>query len=309
MAVHDESARAQTWVAAGLISAEQARAIVTFEAERTSTVRAATLPRWVEPVAYVGEALVAVALLLFGVEVWDSITAWARVALATVITLCLLVAGLLLQRSAEPAAQRAASFTWLLGLAGVASVVGLLSTDVLAASEETVAVATTAATLLMAATLYVAMRRVLQQIGLAVAAAALLIAILTTTASEDPRLVAVVLTGLGAVWLVLARAGWLLPAQVAWAIGSLLVLSIGFGSVEGGTALWSGMGVAVAVGLVGLATALDSRWVLAVGLLGLLVWIPQTVALVFEGSLAVPLAILVTGVMALAVAVAAVRRR
>ena len=75
-----------------------------------------------------------------------------------------------------------------------------------------------------------------------------------------------------------------------------------------GLPLWSGVGVAVGLALVVLSAALEMRSLLVIGVVGLVIWIPTTVTTLFQGSIAVPVAILVTGVVTLTVVVAAVRQ-
>lgn len=304
---HDLVQRAHAWVDAGLITPEQATAIEQYEHAHESPSTGG-LPRWVEPLAYLGVALVAVALILFGVQVWDQIAPLGRVVAAALVTACLLVVGRMLHRSTEAPARRAASFALLLSLAGVASTVGLLLADVIEASETTTVLVTAGLTVAVAAGIYAAVREALQQLGLAIASAAFVVAVPPALEWGEGTVIPLLLAALGLVWLALTRAGLLTPPTVGWVIGSVLTLAVGLASTDQGAAVWAGVGVAVALGLVVLATALDSRWVLAAGVGGLLVWIPTTVTLLFEGSVAVPIAILVTGVVTLGVVLLAVRR-
>ena len=303
---YDWARRTHRWVEAGLITPEQAAAITELEEahERTS----GRLPRWVEPLAYLGVALVAVAFILFGIQVWDQVAPLGRVVAAALVAVFLLVAGGLLRRSVEPPARRAASFALALSLVGVAATVGLLLADVVEASDTTTALLTTGLTALAAGAIYAAVREALQQVGLAVATASFVVAVPSVLEWGDGLVIPLLLAALGLLWLALTRAGLVTPPTVGWVIGSVLTLAVGLASADGGAAVWAAIGVAVALGLVALATALDSRWVLGVAVVGLLVWIPTTVTLLFEGSVAVPIAILVTGVVTLGVVVLAVRR-
>lgn len=303
---HDLVRRAHDWVDAGLITAEQATAITEFEGAHEPP--SGRLPRWVEPLAYLGVALVAVALILFGVQVWDQIAPLGRVGAAALVTGCLLVAGGLLRRSAEAPARRAASFALLLSLAGVAATVGLLLADVIEAGETATVLVTLGLTAVVAGAIYVAVREALQQVGLAIATVSFVVAVPASQEWGEGPVIPLLLASLGVVWLALTRAGVLTPPAVGWVIGSVLTLAVGLASADENVAVWAGVGVAVALGLVVLATALDSRWVLGVAVMGLLVWIPTTVTMLFEGSVAVPIAILVTGIVTLGVVVLAVRR-
>jgi hypothetical protein len=305
--------RLASWVDADLVTAEQADAIESFEAAHGSADDSAAgtrgLPRWVEPIAYLGVALVAVALLIFGIEVWESIAVWGRAALAGIVTTVLLAVGAVLHRSDDPAGRRAASVAWLVSLVGAGGTAALV---VLAVSEpdldaDVVLALSAGVASVVALVLYVVARTWLAQLGLAAALVALLGSLLTLLPLVSAATGALAFTALGVIWLLLTWGGVLTPPTAGWVVGAVLTLVVGFGSTDDAP-VWSGVGIVVALGLVYLATVLDSRWVLAAAVLGLVVWIPVTVTLVFEGSVAVPAAILITGVATLAVVVLAVRR-
>ncbi len=293
----------ENWTGAGLITPEQADAISAHEAAAS----ARTVPRWVEPVAYLGAALVALSLFLFGVELWDRLTAWSRAGIAGLITLVLLAAGWELSRSSAAPVRRAGSFAWLLSVGGVAATAVLVLSGSLDLDEDTVLVSTAVCVAATATVLYLLARTALQQVALVAGIVFLLVALGETvfTISED-WVFSLTLFALGAIWLLLTRGGLLQPKNTGWVLGSVLCLAIGLAGSEG-SAIWSGLGVAVALGIVYLSTRIDLRALLLIGVLGLVVWIPTTVTQAFEGSVAVPIAILITGVVALTSVVAAVR--
>lgn len=296
------------WVDADLVTPEQAAGIAEYEARREPS-GSGGLPRWVEPLAYVGVVLVGVALLVFAVEVWDSIAAWGRAALAGIVTTVLLVVGAVLHRSADQVGRRAASVAWLASLGGVA---GTTALTVLATTEpdldpDVVLALSTSAATVAGLVLYLVARTLLAHVGLAGAVSALLGSLLALLPLAGAATGALAFAALGVIWLLLTWGGLLTPSTVGYVVGAVLSLAVGFGSIDEAP-LWSGLGVVVALMLVYLATVLDSRWVLAAAVLGLVVWIPVTVTLLFEGSVAVPAAILITGVVTLAVVVLGVRR-
>lgn len=300
---HELSGYLETWTGAGLITPEQADAISAHEAAAGDR----KVPRWVEPVAYLGAALVALSLILFGVSVWDQLTAWSRAGIAGLITLVLLVAGWALSRSAAAPARRAGSFAWLLSVGGVAATAVLVTLDSLDLDEDTVVLSTAVCVASAAAVLYLLARTALQQIALAAGIVFLLVALGAIVFTIDAVwLLSLTLFALGAIWLLLTWGGFLKPTTTGWVLGALLCLGVGFAGSEG-QAIWSGLGVAVGLGIVYLSTLIDLRALLGIGVLGLVVWIPTTVTQVFQGTVAVPVAILITGVVALTVVVAAVR--
>jgi hypothetical protein len=288
-----------SWTGAGLITVDQAGAIRAHEAE----IGARGLPRWVEPVAYLGSALVAIALLLFVVQVWDRLAVWSQVGLAAVVTIILLVAGWALNRSDAAPARRAASFAWLLSVVGVGATAGLVLFESLDVDEDIAIMLTAACVAVAAAALYLVARRALQQIALAAGVVFLTVSVGSVLTLDEPWALGATFLALGAIWLLLTWGGVLQPASTGWVLGGLLALAVGFG----GQPLWAGLGVAVGLGLVVLSAVFEQRALLVIGILGLLVWIPTTVITLFEGTVAVPVAILVTGVVTLTVVVAAVR--
>lgn len=293
----------EEWVRSGLITEDQARAI----REHESAAQEAELPGWVEPVAYLGAALVGVALFLFGVQFWEQLTNWGRVALSSLITLVLLLVGIALGRSGSAPAKRASSFSWFLTVGGVAATAGLIFSDVLELDFDWRPLLTAGSALVAAVVLYLLSRRTLQQVAIAISMAAFLATLPGLfPLGEEAWVFGLLFLAMGAAWMLLTWGGYLTPATTGWVLGSLFAIAVGFGAVDD-NAFWSGLGVVVGLGLVWLSTILDRRSLLGLGVLGLLIWIPTTVTILFEESVAVPVAILITGFVTLTVVIAAVR--
>jgi len=291
------------WVSAGLIDEEQARAIQRHEA----TAVEGELPGWVEPVAYLGAALVAVALFLFGVQIWDQLAPTGRLLLATLMTLILFVVGLVMRVSKSPGAGRAASFSWFLTVAGVAATTGLIVFDIVDLDADWAPLLVEATAMVSAVALYVFNQRTMQQVAIAVSTASLLATIPgLLPLGEEGWVTGLLFLVVGAIWLLLTWARLLHPPAAGWVLGALFSISVGFGAFDG-NAFWSGLGILVGLGLVWLSTQIEKRSLLALGVLALVIWIPTTVTILFEESIAVPVAILITGVVTLTVVVAAIR--
>jgi hypothetical protein len=263
----------------------------------------------VEPVAYLGAALVAVALFLFGLEVWDRLATWGRISLAAIVTLILLGAGIALNRSETAPARRAASFAWFLTVAGVAATTGLVLFEAVDLADDWASLLTGIITFAAGLGLYLVARTGLQQVAMAVGAVATIATIPELLPLADVWVATMMFFALGVIWMLFTWAGLLQPPGAGWAIGSLMTLAIGFATFESGDALWAIIGIAAGLGLVFLSTRVDSRSLLGIGVLGLVVWIPATVTNLFESSIAIPVAILITGVVTLTVVIAAVRLR
>lgn len=291
------------WVRAGLITEDQATAI----RERESAAQQGELPGWVEPVAYLGAALVGVALFLFGVQLWDQLTDWGRIALAALITLVLFVVGAALDRSESAPAKRASSFAWFLTVAGVGTTAGLILSDVLDLDPYWEPVLSTGLALVVAVLLYLLAQRTLQQVAIAISTVSLLVALPRLLPLGDEAWVFGLLSlAIGATWMLLTWGGYLTPATTGWVLGSLFAIAVGFGAIDD-NAFWSGLGILVGLGLVWLSTRIDRRSLLGLGVLALVIWIPTTVTMLFEESVAVPVAILITGFVTLTVVIAAIR--
>lgn len=293
----------ETWTDAGLMTPDQAAAIRVFERESSGY----GVPRWVEPVAYLGATLVGLALFLFGMQVWDQLATWSRVALAGLVTLVLLGAGLALFRSEAAPVRRAASFALLLTVAGVTATAALTLFEAVEVDEDLALPLTAACTAAVGLAFYLLARTTLQQIGLATGVVFLAVALGSSLDVSEPWMISLMLFALGAIWLLLTWGGLLRPASTGWVLGGLLALTVGFGGVDE-QALWSGLGIVVGLGLVYLSAVVDLRILMVIGVLGLVVWIPATVTALFEGTVAAPVAIFVTGVVTLTVVVAAVRQ-
>jgi hypothetical protein len=293
----------ESWVAAGLITDDQAQAIQ----EHESRARERELPGWVEPVAYLGAALIAVALFLFGVQVWNQLATWGQVALSALITLVLIVTGMTLRRFDSAPAYRAASFAWFLAVAGVAATSALIFSDVLELDFDWASLLTAVVSLVSGVGLYLVARTTLQQVAIAGATAFLLATLPgVLPLGEEAWMFGLVFLAVGVMWLLFTWAGYFTPQATGWVLGSLFTIAVGFGSVDD-NAIWSSIGIAMGLALVWLSTRLDRRALLGLGVLALVIWIPTTVIILFEESIAVPVAILITGVVTLTVVVAAVR--
>lgn len=293
----------EDWVEAGLITDEQADAIRYHESAKHEE----DLPGWVEPVAYLGAALVAVALFLFGTQIWDQLAVWGRVSISALITVVLFIVGLVFHRSTSAPAQRAASFSWFLTVAGVAATAGLVFSDVVEVNDDWTGFLTAAVSAAAAIGLYLAAHTTMQQIGVAWTMVFLVVTLAPLLPlGEEAWVVGLLLLAIGVVWMLLTWSSLLTPPAAGWILGSIFSLGVGIGAFDD-NALWSGLGIVVGLGLIWLSTRLDRRPLLGLGVLALLIWIPTTVTILFEDTIAIPIAILITGFVTLTAVVAAAR--
>lgn len=135
----DFAADLERWVAAGLISSEQAGAIRAHERERA----AARVPAPERRISLIAEALgyVGTALALAGAAVglgqaWDDIPGWGRLAAAGGATVLLWLGGLILLRQSEPAFRRLQSVLWFLAVGAAVWFLVVLGIEYLGLSDD-----------------------------------------------------------------------------------------------------------------------------------------------------------------------------
>lgn len=301
MATKDDLKR---WVEAGLIDARTATAIEEYESERSGAGR---IGRGMEAVAYLGAVLVLVALVVLATEFWDRIAPWGRLALSVIVALVLFVVGLLLGRSDEPALNRARTFAWFLTVAAVvlAAFVGLR--DLADVAEGATFVWVSLISLVAAGLLWWLGKSVLQMVAMGITAGASTVAVLSQIGSAPEWAFGFAFAGLGAFWLLMTWGGWFRPERTSYVLGGLGALLIAF--PEGSDLPWPLLGLGVGLGLMALSVPLNQNVLLGLGVAGLFVYIPMTIFEVFGETLGVPVALLITGLVLLAVVVITMRLR
>jgi hypothetical protein len=281
-------------VADGLITQEQADAIRAAERLPAPVPPPARrrLPVAVEVIGYLGGSLVIIGAMQLAARFWEDLRVWGRLSLLAVVAAVLWAAGALVRERGEAALGRLRGFLWLLSSAAVASFAGLLAAEVADLEVEWAVCLAGLAAAVHAGVLWRRQPRPLQQLaclaGLVTAAAAGLAAV-----NSDAGGLAV--WALGAVWVL---AGWrrlLPPEPVALVLGAVVVL-VGASMVADP---WGGVGP-----VLGLVSALGllaggsrgHRLVLGViGVAGVGVFLPWTVAHFFAETIGVPMVILVSG--------------
>ncbi|MGD2102109.1 MAG: DUF2157 domain-containing protein [Acidimicrobiia bacterium] len=292
------------WVAAGLIDDRTAGAIESFESARTGTGR---VGRGMEAVAYLGAVLILVALGLLATEFWEEMAPWGRLVLGAAVTLILVVVGLILGRSDEPAVERAQTFAWLLAVAAVALTVAVALTEYTDIEGQETFLYTSLASLVTAVTLWWLRSSVLQMAAMGVATGAATVAVVSRFESAPDWVFGLAFAGVGLVWLALTWAGVFRPVKTSYALSAIGILSISF--PEGNELPWPVLGLAAALALMGLSVRLGENVLLGLGVVGLFIYIPMTIFELFGESLGVPVALLITGLVLLGVVVATVRLR
>lgn len=324
------------WQQAGLVTPEQATAIVVFERDRLAVAPAPVGPAPVGPavvghatpegpdavpdrrataaeaVGYVGAAFAVAAVGRILAELWDGLTAGGRLSLSLLLTVVLAGAAAAAARADSAPVQRLASVLSTGAVLGVAWCTGLIATDALDLRWQDVgtsaAVAATAAALVS----YLLRRRALPLLTLlgASAFAAEFLVVGRWDLPGDLFWAVLPVAAVGGVAVLLAAGGYLRPPVVASTAGlALILVALQVGSFDGlrAAALW--LAVLVAAGAVAAAVATGVTAHLAVGAVGTFVLVPQLVAHLFGDAIGVPATMLVVGLLLVVLAIGLGRAR
>lgn len=301
-----------SWVAADLLDADQANAVLAYEAEHGS-VEANRVPLAAEAVGYIGSGLVFASIALLIGNRWDDMSTPSRVMALAVPTAVAAAAGWWTGRSDEPALGRLGSVLWLLAVIGVAGTAAEIWVDAIHDGDPPdrhAALFIGSLTLLAAGAAWWRRRVELQQLALFGAAIATSAGILDSvigplldrSMSELELAGGLVLVGLGVFWIAMGVTQRLPPVLLANLSGSVLVL-YGTQTVREGNdhlGLWLGIGSAVALLVVGVASA--RLEILFVGTAGLFQWTPQVALFYLEDTLGAEATLFVIGVLLIAIA-------
>ncbi len=311
------------WVGAGLVTAEQRDAILTYEQALATAppppapaparpARTRRIPAVAEALGYLGGMLAVIGLLLVVAQYWPDMATASRLLLSGVATVALLAAGFASPEATDPAWARLRWFLWLAGTVTAALFAGVLTLDGLEVADETVALACAGTVTMLSLVLWRGHERPVQQLTTlagAVVAVGTFFAVVSTTGVAGV-----------AVWLAGAA---LLAVGLRRVIPTTTVVTVLVGAVAllAGAALmvnpWPGVGlllvVASGLGLLALAGVGDlapehaHRVVLVlVGGFALLQGVPSTLA--YYGQHAAGVTGLVTWLLGALVLAAGARR-
>jgi hypothetical protein len=314
--------RLATWERAGIISAEQSARIHAFEVGPRPAGRATDRrARLAEVVGYVGAAFALGAVGLLVVEFWPQLVPWARVALALLLTVVALAAGLLVHVRSEavrasgtgPSAdagsgplRRLAGVLWVAGVAGSAWTAGIVAGDVIGVPERWLVTTIAGIALVVAAMLLAVGRHVLVQLATLVALGSFTAGTLVALAPLEPGALAfgTMLVGGGATWALAGAGGWLGPRTSAEVAGSIVAL-IGMQvlTATGWPTVALAGTVLLAAGLVALSLPSGRLHLLYVGAVGLFIAVPRLVVDLFADTLGAPATLLTSGVLLILMAV------
>lgn len=307
------AAQLQRWTTDGLLSQEQASAILAAERARLPRpAPPAPPPRpgsvLVELLGYLGGTLAVIGAGLLAARFWPDLATWTRLSLVGLVAAALWGAGALVPEQAAPALWRLRGVLWLGSSAAVAFLAALFGTQVLELDGEAVALGAGLAAATHAGALWWRRPRPLQQlaclVGLAVAAGAGV-----ALAGGNEAAVGLSIWTVGVLWVLAGWRGLLPPSVVALVAGAIVVLQ----GAQATAVRWEGaglvFGLASAAGLLVAGTTGRRLALAAVGIMGVVMFLPATVIYFFAGTVGVPLLLLLAGVVLLAVTLVLLRRR
>ncbi len=297
------------WVAAGLLSNDQAMAIERFETMRLEAMPRPRVSPAIEGLAYVGGALLAVGAGMLTSRFWDSMGAAGHLCVVGIAATIAGVVGAMIGE-AEPVARRLRGFLWMLCSIGAGAFAGLMLFDVFDRIGEPVALATAATTAVVSAALWLLRDRPLQHV---VTFVALAVAIGVGIAWADPTnpsaWIGLALWSFGVLWAGAAWRGLIPPAVIGFPLGVVLTL-IG-SAIVGGRYDWLAplLGLATAAAWTTIGIGANEVLALAPGVAGVFVFLPWTLGRFFGESLGAPVIVMLSGALLLGAVIVLWRRR
>jgi uncharacterized membrane protein len=301
------------WKAAGLIDDRQWTEITRYERQHGPGLElpGRRIPVIAEAIGYLGAALAAAAVMFFAINQWKEWSDTTRATVLAVATLAAFAAAWMTRTSEEPAIRRFSTVLMTLTVGGTAATTLILCNDVYDVRDSYSAQIAGGAALVVALGLYLLRRHMLLQL-------AMLGAMLLTILPAYDRIGypeasiwnGATLLGVGVAWFALGWLKVLEPARGARIVGPIVALM-------GPTSMYDGspdrtwmlvLGVILAITIVTASIFFTQPELTFIGAIFtfqyLLIWLQET----FKGTLAVPVALLVAGGIALGAALVLTRR-
>jgi hypothetical protein len=298
----------ERWVAAGLITDDQARAITKFEQEQLAARPKPRVSPTIEALAYVGGILLAVGAGMLVGQFWDRLGTAGQLLVLGSATVLTGVVGAVVGES-DPVTWRLRGFVWGLSTAAAAATVGVFVYEVPDPGGQAVALSTAGAGALVSAAYWQLRDRPLQHVltfvGLSVSIG---VAIFWIGGTGTNAAIGFALWLLGAAWAGLAWQHRIPPSLVGFPLGVALTLvasGIVTGQIEWLAPL---LGLATAAAWVGIGVATSEPLAMAPGVLGVFVFLPWTLGYFFGDSIGAPAIAMLSGAVLLGVVILLVRR-
>jgi len=245
---------------------------------------------------------------------WNDIPSWGHVGVSAGVAVFFLLAGIIGRRVREPAIQRLVGVVWFLSVAGVAGAVGLAAHEVYGNDNAAVtAMAVGLAVTVYSAALWLVRRGAPQNLalfaGLVVTIFGIAGSIVTVAGGARPArwlAFALALWVFGLAW---AGLGWQRYVEPLWVtIPCGVILALIAPSLAAGDNGWVyAIGIATAAAAMAASVPLRNTPLLALGALAMFSYVTSVAARYLHGSLGVPSALAITGVLIIGLAVVSAR--
>jgi len=245
---------------------------------------------------------------------WNDIPSWGHVGVSAGVAVFFLLAGIIGRRVREPAIQRLVGVVWFLSVAGVAGAVGLAAHEVYGNDNAAVtAMAVGLAVTVYSAALWLVRRGAPQNLalfaGLVVTIFGIAGSIVTVAGGARPArwlAFALALWVFGLAW---AGLGWQRYVEPLWVtIPCGVILALIAPSLAAGDHGWVyAIGIATAAAAMAAGVPLRNVPLLALGALAMFSYVTSVAARYLHGSLGVPSALAITGVLIIGLAVVSAR--
>ena len=293
----------------GIVSAEQVDRLRAL-ASTPAPSGGGRLRGWVaEAIGYVGAALVAVAGMLTVGQFWTELAPWAHVALTGLLAVVLLTAGAAVSGEPGTPLGRLGSVLWCSGVGAVLGTSALAATELAGLEDATSGVASFAPATAVAIVLWWRRPRALQELAVLAGTLGTSTALLGMADVELGDWGGLLVWAIGVAWLALAWGEVVRPARTGRVVGAAVAL-IGPLMAFGASGRWGPvLGVVTAGALVAASVPARETVLLGLGVIGLFVFVPNLVLEYFGDELGAPMALLLSGVVLLGVALWIARSR
>jgi hypothetical protein len=296
------------WVAAGLITDDQATSIEAFEAAKPTTMTAV-----LEVLGYLGAVLVVVAGLIIIGDMWPDLDTSAKVLIASVAAVVLIAGGIVATGFERDALRRMGQVSLFLAAGPLGLAVGVaVDTNT---SDEVAVFLGFGAAFFYGIIMYVRDGSWAQHLGVFIAGvgtSSSAVAAVNQDWTWEPGAAAFLF---GVVWLGLSTAERLPPkllgeiaGLVAMMFGSLaLIAALDFDNDGALYTVLSAL-IVVSVGLVAIGTVRDRVALIVGGMAGLILYIPWLISSAFGETLGAPVVLLIVGGLLMGSAIYLTRR-
>ena len=294
------------WVEGGVIDEAAAGRIRRFEAAREKAERGSgdERPTVLEALLYLGVVVLGVGIFALIAQQWDELESWARVIATSVPVALLLLAGLAMRASDEPALRRGGQVAWLVAVAmfagALAVIINEYGPDSRSGDDDRNALLMIAAgTVALSLVLWVASATHPQVVAVAGSLVFLAQALGNWPDDFSEPVAGSLLLAMGAAGLALGEGRWLTPrASVRFAFAALAIagpFQAGFGG-ERETA-FELLTFVVAAGVLALGVVRGSFSLVVVAILGTFAALVTFIFEHFEEQLGAPVALMLSGAL------------